>query len=591
MVVEMVQIGFWRRNSSSVLRGKFSSDVLLPAMEPSEDRPLFSPALRSVLLVLFVAALIYVIPTAAKYHGDERFYTDASLRMMQFGDYWTPYFSDGRIRLLKPVLTYWVIVASFKSLGVSLLASRLPFVIAGVLLLIVLYQLARTVLNCRQTAWLSVAILASNFQFLTLCTRATPDILLCLFVLTSMWGFARIWFQDDRTWLGPALAFVGMGLAVQTKGLLGMCPLGANLIFALFARPGWERIRRLMRWEAIMAGLVIALFWYVVMWSQHGGGALQDFFSDQVTTRVEHNTGSMIANLSVYLFSPFRSFLPWTLLVVGVLAWRWREALDLWKRRRTEWLFLLLMFAILVVVFSMGNILRSRYLIASYPLLALFLADILAAFWSQPRFQQLLGRLIVGIVFIFLPVGVLLLVAGLILGDWRLIVGGGLLLSLAVTGWRIRDARDDGSRWIWFAGASLGIFALIGGCIRPVFSPPPLESLAEVLTQSSAGGGTVHTWGLNYSETGVLRVLTGGRLDIREVSDEQAVGANFNSASIVITTSPREQALAAAGYRVTRVVEPGTPFEHTHFGQLVQAKARRAHNRPVPEYWIAVRQP
>ena len=587
----MVQIGFWRRNSSSVLRGKFSSDVLLPAMETSVDRALFSPALRSVLLVLFVAALIYVIPSAATYHGDERFYTDASLRMMQSGDYWTPYFSDGRIRLLKPVLTYWVIVASFKSLGIGLLASRLPFVIAGALILVVSYQLARTVLHCRQTALLGAAILASNFEFITLCSRATPDILLCLFVLMSMWGFAQIWFQDDRTLLGPTLVFVGTGLAVQTKGLLGICPLAANLIFALISRPGWERIRRLLRWEAIMTGLVIGLFWYVVMWSRHGSGALMAFFSDQVTTRVENNTGSMIVNLVVYLFAGFRHFLPWTLLVVVVLVWRWQDAIDHWRRRKAEWLFLLLMFAILVILFSMGNIIRPRYLIASYPFLALFLADIIVVFWSQPRLQQLLGRLIVGIVFLFLPVGVLLLVAGLILGDWRLIVGGGLLLSLTVTGWRIRDTRDDGSRWIWLAGASLGIFALIGGCIRPVFSPPSLESVAEVLMQSSAWGGTVHTWGLNYSETGVLRVLTGGRLDIREVSDEQAAGANFNSASIVITASPREQALATAGYRVTRVVEPGTPFEQTHFGQLVRVKARRAHNRPVPEYWIAVRQP
>jgi hypothetical protein len=88
----------------------------------------------------------------------------------------------------------------------------------------------------------------------------------------------------------------------------------------------------------------------------------------------------------------------------------------------------------------------------------------------------------------------------------------------------------------------------------------------------------------------MLRVLTGGRLDFKELSDDKAAGANLNSASIVITTSPREQALAAAGYRVTRVEEPSMPFEHTRFGQLVRAKARRAHNRPVPEYWIAVRQ-
>lgn len=590
MVVEMDQIGFWRRSFSSLFRGMFSSDVLSSVTKPAEDRPIFSPALRSIALLLFVAALIYVIPSAAVYHGDEHFYTDASLRMMQSGDYWTPYFSDGRIRLLKPGLTYWLIAASFQSLGVSLLASRLPFVIAGMLVLFVLYQLARTVLNCRQTAWLSAAILASNYEFLTLCARATPDILLCLFVLTSMWGFARIWFQDDRTWLGPALAFVGMGLAVQTKGFLGMFPLGVNLLFALIARPGWERIRRLMRWEAIMAGLVIALFWYVVMWLRHGGDALLGFFSDQVTARVEHNAGSMVENLVNYFIAGLRHFLPWTLLLFGLLAWRWREVMDLWKHRRAEWLFLLLMFAVLIIVFSMGNIRRGRYLIASYPFLALFLADILASFWSQQRLQQLLGRLIGGIVFLLLPTGLLLLAPGLFLGNWRLIVGGGLLLSLAASGWRIRSSSEDGYRWIWLAGAGLGIFALFCGCIRPVFSPTPLESVAQLLTQSASVGDTVQTWGLKYTEAGMLRVLTGGRLNISALSDEQATGANFTSSSIVVITSPREQLLATAGYRVTRVANP-IPFEQTQLGQLVLSKVLHVNSRPEPEYWIAVHQP
>jgi len=589
MVVQMARIGSRCINQSSFFSGLFSSGAIHASIESSGDRLQFSPALRSVMLVLFIAALIYVIPSAATYHGDERFYTDASLRMMQSGDYWTPYFSDGRIRLLKPGLTYWVIVASFKSLGVSLLAARLPFILAGALVLTILYQLARTVLKSSHSALLGAALLASNFEFLTLSTRSTPDILLCLFVLMSMWGFARIWFKDDRTLLGPVMAFVGMGLAVQTKGFLGMCPLGANLIFALIARPGLERLRRLLRWEAIMAGLVIALFWYGMMWSLHGGGALQDFFSDQVTKRVEHNAGSMIENLVVYLFAGFRHFLPWTLLLLGILAWRWREAMELWKRRRLEWLFLLLMFAILVIVFSMGSIRRPRYLITAYPFLALFIADFLAVFWGQPRLQQLLGRFISGIAFLLLPTGILLLVTGLIRADWRLIVGGGLLLSLAVSGWRIWHDGDNWNRWLWLAGASLGIFALIGGCIRPVFSPAPLEPAAELLTQSAAVGSTVQTVGLDYTETGMLRVLTGGRLNISEVSEEHAAAANNSLAPLVITISQHEEKFAAAGYRLTRVKEPGVPFETTYLGELLQGKARRAHNRPPSEYWMAVR--
>ena len=68
------------------------------------------------------------------YNGDERYYTDAVLRMRASGDWWRPAFADGSPRLNKPLLIYWLMGASMQVFGASLFSARLPFLIAGALL-------------------------------------------------------------------------------------------------------------------------------------------------------------------------------------------------------------------------------------------------------------------------------------------------------------------------------------------------------------------------------------------------------------------------------------------------------------------------
>ena len=49
-----------------------------------------------------------------------------AVRMVRTGDYVTPHFADGTRRFEKPILSYWLIAASYRHLGISLFSSRLP---------------------------------------------------------------------------------------------------------------------------------------------------------------------------------------------------------------------------------------------------------------------------------------------------------------------------------------------------------------------------------------------------------------------------------------------------------------------------------
>lgn len=534
-------------------------------------------------------ALLPVIATPEQYHGDERFYTDAALTMTRTGDYWTPRFADGRLRLQKPILAYWAIAASFHALGVNLLAARLPFLLAGVLTVLATALLAQAVWRERRLSLLAALVMASNIEMLTLSSRATPDVLVCLFVLVSMVGFARVWFGAGASPVPPLLAYGGMGLALQSKGLMGVVPLAANLLFVLLARPDRARVRRLWHRPAILLGLALGGFWYVVMLQRHGLDAMQDHVADQVGTRLEHHVGFIVGNLASYLFAFFRHALPWTLVLLAGLVWQRRVLAAFWRTRRPECLFLLSLAATLVVVFTFGNIRRTRYLAASYPMVAVLLAGALAPLLEDAQIQTWMRRLLRAAAGLALAVGVFLLLAGAAMGpEFRLVAGGLVLLVLGGAGFAIRQATAGPATWLWIASAAVIAFALGGAVVSPVFSPSPLRGVAAALDSAGAAGAPVLTLGVSRAAAAELRLLTGGRVALTEVATN-AVGPCELAGDRVLTTSEHQLALARAGYAVQPVAPDRAPRTATRAGAWIQQRAAAAHGKPVAAYWLATR--
>lgn len=558
------------------------------AEDPAPDQTRRGGLWLLLLLVGVLLALLPVIATPEQYHGDERFYTDAALTMVRTGDYWTPRFADGSLRLQKPILAYWALASSFHVFGPNLFAARLPFLLAGVLLVVLTAQLAQVIWRDRRLSWLAALIIASNIEMLTLSTRATPDILVCLFVVMSMWGFARMWFQGDASPLAPLLAYGGMGLAIQSKGLMGVLPLGANLLFLLMTRPERAQWRRLWSGPAVLLGLVLGGFWYVVMLQRHGLGAMQAQVADQVSARLEGDVGFMIGNFVNYLMAFVRHALPWTLVLLAGVVWQRRALSTFWRSRRRECLFLISLAVILVVVFTFGNIRRTRYLAASYPMVAVLLAGLLAPLLAEARVQVWVRRLQRAAAALVLGVGVLLLAAGLALGgDLRPVAGALVLFALEGVGLAIRRHTPDGpATWTWIAATVVLIFALSSAVVSPVFSPTPLRGVAAALSEVGADAEPIATLGVSRAAAAELRLLTGGRVALTEVSTN-VLGRSALTGTHVLTTSAYQGDLAREGYTVQSLLSTHAPMTASKTRAWIDHHAARAHGKPVPVYWLA----
>jgi 4-amino-4-deoxy-L-arabinose transferase-like glycosyltransferase len=269
-----------------------------------------------ILIFIFFFAFAPLLPSMARHHCDENYYTDAAIRMVQTGDYLTPYYLVGTVYLRKPIFIFWAIAASYKIFGINLFASRIPFLIAGCIIIWITYKLSLLLFRRKQDALIAAAIMASNFTLFHISTRSTPDAFLCLFIMISLYGFARLIFNRDQRRINYILAYVGAGSAVATHGEWGALPVAFAFFFWFVRKRDTIRLKELIDVRSIVIALFIASFWYVIVYYRHGDFFLHEFFHDQIGERWSGLHMRNINNMLIYLLALGQQFLPWSVILL-----------------------------------------------------------------------------------------------------------------------------------------------------------------------------------------------------------------------------------------------------------------------------------
>ncbi len=276
----------------------------------------------------------------------------------------------------KPPLYYWLAaLAGTAAGGVTELAARLPSALAGVALVALVAAFGARLLG-PATGVFGAAFLATAYEFVNRARRVQLDVLLALLETVALVAFWRL----DRG-VGSARANVAalhgfMGLAVLTKGPVGL--LVPALVIAVWLV--WEgRPREIARafppW-AFLLSVGPGLVWVA------GAVALAPpgFFSEAVGENV---FGRFFAGTSharpfyYYLTELPVDLLPWTLPGV-VAAWFggrtvFSPGTDAETRR--GWRFLLAWLGASLLFFSLSSGKRGLYLIPAFPAATLLFAD------------------------------------------------------------------------------------------------------------------------------------------------------------------------------------------------------------------------
>jgi 4-amino-4-deoxy-L-arabinose transferase-like glycosyltransferase len=463
-----------------------------------------------VLCALFVVIYLPALNDVAKYHGDERFYTDAAIRMVRTGTWATATYPDGTPRFNKPLLTYWVVAASFRALGIGVVASRLPFLVAGCLLSVVTFVLGRHMLGDTGAALVAAVIVLANPQLAVLSTRATPDILLVLFVTVSFAGFARL-LGGDRRRRAYAAAWIGAGLAVAAKGAPGVVAVGYCVAAAALSGPAAVWV--LIDVPLMALGAAIATAGLLPPFLEHGREALDVLYYDQIGARpVIMSVRELLSNAWTYFLGTIVDLLPWTIFVLLAVALNRAGVRQTARRHRSMFLFGIGWWIALVTVFATHDFMRPRYLAPSYPALALVMVAVLdgAAASSQSAARALratatvlLGSLLVG--------GAALVIGGTAV-DERLTLAGVLWMAVGTAGILRRPSMHATLAGV--AVATMVAIATTDALVRPVFDASPAPALAACLRTRLADGQPGATVDEAPNLANKIRLVSGGLVDL-----------------------------------------------------------------------------
>lgn len=429
----------------------------MTAMPPD---PAISPSDRRALWLLLLAALVVLgagIGLRDPWPSDEPRFTLVAKQMVASGDWLFPH-RGSELYSDKPPMLMWLEAACYQLVGNWRIAFLLPSLLAGLLTLLLTWDMGRRLWNPRVGLFAAVAVLAT-FQFAYQVKRAQIDPLVMALITLANWGLL-LHFLKGPNWRAYWLGCFAAGLGVITKGV-GVLAL---LMFVpyLFAR--WRRWDGVVvpapgagwRWAAGVLALLAAIaLWLVPMLlaAQARGGAeyaayVNDILLRQTAKRYGGSVGGHAQPFWYYLPVLLFHFFPMSLVYASAARAWWRGL----QGRDARLLLLLGWCAIVVVFFSIAGGKREVYLMPILPVLALALGPTLVQI-SQARWLR------------WLAFGIALL-AGL-----ALLLAGGLALQGRWAGAAALVANRelaDGGRSLWFMLLGMGaVFVLAALLARP----------------------------------------------------------------------------------------------------------------------------
>lgn len=353
-----------------------TSDWLLLALVVAVAAAVFLPFLGSITII----------------DSSEGYYSEAAREMLASGDYITPYLNY-RPWFEKPILTFWLIAASYQLFGVNEYAARFPAAASGILLAAFVFVFGRRFLS-RRAALLSALVLLSTPLFVVVGHLSLTDMPFTLCVSVALGSLLCLLEGAPAVYI--VIGYVALGLAILAKGPLAPVLTAVVVLPYLFwtsrTRQAWRA--RMTRLCPLLGTAIVALVaapWYLAVSFVTRGEFASDFFINQNLGRAAGKTVHRHTGLWYYLPFFFGGCAPWSILLlpgVGSLAGELRQREQASMRARicqygTIWLVAMLSF------FSLVPTKLGTYILPAIPALAIIVGAQLDVLMSMKQVRRL----------------------------------------------------------------------------------------------------------------------------------------------------------------------------------------------------------
>jgi 4-amino-4-deoxy-L-arabinose transferase-like glycosyltransferase len=229
---------------------------------------------------------------------------------------------NGEAFLEYPPLGYWPIalILSMSEKPPDILAF-LHLLFLGTGTVLITFLIGKT-LAVERIGLIAGFILSTTSGFVSLHRHCRVDPLLLFFITLSMYGFVANYQTSRKRVLFPAVFYLSMAGAFLSKGVIGAAiPIAAAVVF-LLTRKDLRRMRKLLLSPGILIFLLPVLLWGgTVAWTE-GPGVFEEVIRQNL-----HRFFSLSADqaepLYYYFIPAFLYLMPWTLLPLILLWYRW----------------------------------------------------------------------------------------------------------------------------------------------------------------------------------------------------------------------------------------------------------------------------
>lgn len=321
--------------------------------------------------------------------GDESDYIRSSQEMLQSGDYLSPTFR-GELRFTKPPMLYWMVIASYKALGVSFFASRLPTVICAVLAVLFTFRMGLLLFD-QKSAWIGALLTGTCFGMVKFSKIVLMESPLILTFLLSLYYFIRFHKEGKGYFLIVSFAFLGVSALLKSPvySVIGT----ASMVLFLLSEGRLNRLSTLHAFAAGLVALLIAVPWYLAMIALHGPLFIDFYLNEHINkfAPMPHFILRVWMGLLLYM-------LPWAIYVLYATFTIFYRGLY----RNWNFKLLLIVTGVFLLVFMIPNQKGLYYSIPLLPYCGLMTGAILGSQFAPKKIWDVLTALILigaGLVF------------------------------------------------------------------------------------------------------------------------------------------------------------------------------------------------
>ena len=339
-------------------------------MKSNSLSPFDSPRVLWSLVIGFLLVWFYMLGARTLVPTDEGRYAEMAREMFATGD-WITLRLNGIKYFEKPPLQTWMNALTFELFGLGNWQARLWTGLCGLLGIALVAQTGRKLFNRRvginAALVLGSSLLwaaSSHYNSLDLSVAAMMAISLCGLLLSQRVDASK---SEQRNYM--LLCWIGMALAVLTKGLIGIVLPGGVLVIYTVVSGDWSIWKRLHLGKGLLTFFVIVSPWFVLVALKNPEHP-QFFFIHEHLQRFTSNVHKR--------YQPPYFFV--AILALGILPWIGFIIQGLWsgvKKENTGFQakkMLLVWTLFIFVFFSISNSKLTGYILPIFPSLALLIA-------------------------------------------------------------------------------------------------------------------------------------------------------------------------------------------------------------------------